>query len=313
MLPLVLLLVLALELLAHGALLMARQEAAASRIGAGLVQARVASESGLHASLSPVGARYDGIAPWSVLPGAAGAVGEGRFAVAVRRLDREVWLWESEGRVEGRPWRVRTGMPGWLPDPVERLRAFGAVVVVGAGAPIVGEARIETSGLRRDGPDLDVGPCSPWRAALDTLYRGVSTPPIRVEGMDGGREPALGPLGRDELLAWIGGGAGGGDFGAWAVAGDVRMEGGDHARLVVAGGDVELVGGRFEGVVLAGGRVILGDGAELAGVVRAYGGIEISPGARIVGSGCRALLALSGGLERWARPLTLHPGPFGLF
>lgn len=81
----------------------------------------------------------------------------------------------------------------------------------------------------------------------------------------------------------------------------------------MVGGDLEMVGGRHEGVVLVGGALTLRDGAQIFGVVRAGSGVAIGPASRVVGSGCRALLALSDGLDGWARPEALGPRPFTLF
>lgn len=311
MLPLVLIVLVALELAAHGALLMARQEEAASRVGTDLLQARLAAESGLRAARGPVRAAYDDVAPWGTVEGAAGAVGAGRFHARLRRLSRERWLIESRGGVEPHPWRIRAGRLVWLPDPVARVRAFGAVVVVGSDAEAVGEARIETAGVRRDGPELDRRPCGPWLAELDSLFDDASVPPVRAEIMEVAREPSLGALGRDELLGWIG--TGGAHGSPRAFAGDAFLEREESAGLLVAAGDVVLEGGRHEGVVLAGGRLRLRGGAEVVGFVRAYAGVDIALGSRVVGSGCRALVALAGGLGTWVRPLPVGPGRLPLY
>jgi len=311
-LALVLLFVLGLELLAHGALLMARQEAVASRAGSILLQARLAAEAGLRAAGLPPGTVLASVPLQGEIPAFQGPVGKGRYRVRLRRLGRERWLMQSEGWVEGAGGAVRRGALAWLPDPVERLRAFEGVVVVGATAPANVAGTVDTSGVRRDGPELSAAPCGPWLAELDSLFEGRPVAAVATAGMDGGAEPSLGPLGRDELLAWIGSGAVQGT-GAVAASGSLRLDHGDGAGLLVVAGDLELVGGRHEGLVLVGGTLTLRDGAVLVGFARAAGGLFVGADARVVGSGCRALMALGEGLEDWLRPLPMPTGTFPLY
>lgn len=311
-LALVLLFVLGLELLAHGALLMARQEAAASRAGTHLLQARMAAAAGLRSASLPVGTILASVPLQGEIPGPRGQVGEGRYRVVLRRLARERWLMRSEGRVGQAGGVLRTGALAWLPDPVERLRAFGGVVVVDPTAPVTVAGTVETSGVRRDGPDLAAAPCRPWLDELDSLFAAGSVEAVARVGMDGAVEPSLGPLGRDDLLAWIR--VGGGDgTGPVSVPGSLRLDDVTGEGLLVVAGDLELVGGRHEGVVLVSGTLTLRDGAVLVGFARAAGGLVVGADARVVGSGCRALIALGEGLEEWIRPLLLPPGAFPLF
>ncbi len=240
-LALVLLFVLGLELLAHGALLMARQEAAASHAGARLLQARMSAMAGLSAAPLPEGTALAAVPLQGTVSGVAGRVGDGRYRVEMLRLGREQWLMRSEGRVEGAGGVVRFGALAWLPDPVARLRAFGGVAVVGETAPVSVTGVVETGGVRRDGPDLEAAPCRPWLAALDSLFGGRSVEAVAREGMDGTVEPSLGPLGSEQLVAWIG--EGGGSPGPAAASGDVRLDGVTGEGLLVVPGDLELVGG----------------------------------------------------------------------
>jgi hypothetical protein len=311
-LALVLLFVLGLELLAHGALLMARQEAAASRAGSSLLQARLAAAAGLRSAQLPAGTVLATVPLQGEVAGVHGPVGEGRYRVLLRRLGRERWLLRSEGWVEHAGGVVRRGALAWLPDPVERLRAFGGVVVVDAAAPVVVAGTVETSGVRRDGPDLAAAPCGPWLAELDSLFAGRSVAAVATAEMDRAVEPSLGLLGRDDLVAWIGGAAVAGT-GAVAVPGSLRLDGVEGEGLLVVSGDLEMVGGRHEGVVLVGGTLTLREGAILVGFARAAGGLVVGADARITGSGCRALIALAGGLEQWIRPLLPAAGTFPLY
>jgi len=195
---------------------------------------------------------------------------------------------------------------------VERLRAFGGVVVVGAAAPVALAGTVETAGVRRDGPDLTAAPCGPWLAELDSLFLGSSVAAVARAEMDQAAEPSLGPVVKDDLLAWIGGGRGDGT-GPAAVPGSLRLEGVAGQGLLVVEGDLEMVGGRHEGVLLAGGTITLRDGAVLVGFARAARGLVVGADARVVGSGCRALIALEDGLEDWIRPHLPARGTFPLY
>jgi hypothetical protein len=86
------------------------------------------------------------------------------------------------------------------------------------------------------------------------------------------------------------------------VRGDLVLEEAAGEGLLVVEGDLELVGGSHEGLLLVGGRLTLRDGAVLVGFARAARGLRVDAGARVVGSGCRALDALEAGVEGWARP-----------
>lgn len=308
-LAVVLVLMLALELLAHGALLMARQEAEASRAGARVLQARLAADHGLLDVGAPLGAALGGTPLQGVVEMGHGTLGNGRYRRRLRRLTRERWLAESEGWVRGVGWRIREAALAWLPDPVERLRAFGGVIVVGSDAPVALDGPIEVGGVRRDGGAPDTPACVPWRAALDSLYAAGLPEPVARAATSPVGEPSLGPLGPEELLGWLavpgggpGGGPGGPPGGPRAVRGDLTLRGESGEGLLVVEGDLELVGGSHEGLLIVGGRLTLRDGAALVGFARAAGGVRVASDARVVGSGCRALRALGEEAEGWVRP-----------
>ncbi len=314
----VLVLMLALELLAHGALLMARQEAAASHAGARLLQAHLAAVHGLRdvGAATPLGSAVGGTPLQGIVEVGRGVLGEGRYRLRLRRLTREEWLAESEGWVRGVGWRVREASVAWLPDPLERLRDFTGVLVVGSDASVVLDGSVDVGGVRRDGAGLDDPSCLPWRAALDTLYGAASPLPVARAAPTPAGEPSLGPLGPAELLRWlgapVGGGAAGGRTGPSAVRGDLTLRGESGEGLLVVEGDLELVGGSHEGLLLVGGRLTLRDGAVLVGFARAAGGVRVTADARVLGSGCRALRALAEGAEGWMRPFLRGTRPFPL-
>lgn len=301
---------LALELLAHGALLMARQELMAARAGVRLLRARVAAEAGVgEASRRPVGRSYADAPLWAPLTVAGGSLEEARFRTRLRRVSREAWLVEGEGRAGAGPWTSRDAGTSWLPDPAARVASFRAVVDVGLDAPVSVLGRVETDGLRRDLPPLDPAPCGPWLATLDTLYGSGGVPALGRVPMTS--EPSLGALGPDALMGWIPPGMPSGDAFTAHGASSLTLKGGVTRGLLVVSGDLELDGARHRGVVLVGGRLVLRNGAVLVGLARAAGGLVVDPRSAVVGSGCRALLALEGGLGDWVHPLTLRGGGIG--
>lgn len=303
----VLVLMLALELLAHGAFLLAREEEAASRAGVRLLQARLAAERALRLGDAPLGVALGDVPPGSSIEIGRGTLGVGRWRVGLERLGRESWLARGEGGVRGAGWWTGLGVLAWLPDPVERLRAFAGVVVVWTGAPVRLAGAVETDGVRGTGAVRDPAACAPRRAVLDSLYGGAPPAAVAVDEHAPAGEPSLGALGPRELLAWIGDEVG---AEARAVHGDLTLRGEEGHGLLVVEGDLELVGGRHEGLLLVGGRLVLREGSELVGFARAMGGVDVERGSRVLGSGCAALLALERSLEAWVRPLIRGNRPF---
>ncbi|HSW31861.1 MAG TPA: hypothetical protein VLH75_20425 [Longimicrobiales bacterium] len=333
----------ALGLLAHGALLLARRELAASLAGVRLLQARAGAEAGYREAMAVAGPGVLAHLPRggeSLL--AQGTLGGHAFAGLALRLSREAWRISGEGHARGVEWSVGVGAAAWILDAVGRLEAREAVVELAGGgeATLLGRASGFTVPEEFPLPD-DL--CGPWEAVLDTL-RALRFLPVTagVEPHADG-EPSLGPLGPRDLglalapLGWAEGsprpavsdgvcdasgpanlGDPGGErfpCGAHLPArfreGDVTMVGGTGQGLLVVTGDAVLSGTLYEGLVLVGGSLILRDGARLLGAARVGNDILVDPASALLGSACRALRALEAAAEVLARPVLLS-GPVPL-
>lgn len=341
-LVLVLLLLLALQLLAHGSLVLARQEMAASQAARRLLQARVAAETGLHATPSLGALRSDTVGLWSGVLVAQGFVGSARHETQVRRLSRELWLLEGWGQGENQPWRVGLGRVVWILDPVERVETFRGVIEVGPEASVDIQGEVDGSDVApaRAAPDPR---CAPFEAALDSAFLTRSVPGLVRDTTWEVVTPALGLLGPAELAErlgtvtsvsgtpspsealgrcvvedpWNWGDPTRPDrpcgthwVAAWSPGG-LRLVGGMGQGLLVVAGDLELDGTRFDGVVLVGGHLRLLGGAELVGLARSSGGATVDAGSRAVGSACASTLALEAARGVVGGPLTVPGGWIG--
>jgi hypothetical protein len=341
-LVLVLLLILALQLLAHGSLVLARQEMAASEAARRLLQARVAAEAGLNATpfLDPSGT--DTVGLWSRVVVSRGSVGWASHETRVTRLDRELWRLEGWGQVENQPWSMGLGRVIWIMDPVARVGAFGGVVQVGPEASVDLQGDLDASDVApaRAAPDPR---CAPFEATLDSLFLSRAVPGLARDTTVGAVTPALGLLGPAELaerMGTVGPGAGTpspsevlgrcvlgdpwnwGDptrpdrpcgthwVAAWSPGG-LRVVGGMGQGLLAVAGDLELDGARFDGVVLVGGQLHLLGGAELVGFAQAAGGVTVAAGSRARGSACASTLALDAARAVLGGPVLVPGGWIG--
>jgi hypothetical protein len=341
------LLVLALGLLAHGALLMSREELAVSRAGLHVLQARAAAEAGIAAVVMGEGAALpDSLSEAWRVPLLTGSVGEARYRVTASRLSREVWLAETDGATARGPWVAREASTLWSLDPVARVGAFLAVLEVGLDTNTLGVSRVVADDVFHSHPDLDITECLPWARVLDSLASvvGGTLQPVAAVAAAGdvAEQPTLGLLDADDLkslasVSVMGQGtptpsAGSGacltaDPWNWgdpedgagpchdrmplvAGEGDLTVEGGVGQGVLVVSGDLVITGGaRFYGLVLVGGALTLQQGATVVGFVRAMGGVTLGPDARISGSACWGLRVLTASGPELARPRT--PDGFG--
>lgn len=321
------LLLLALALLAHGALLMARADLAVSRAGAGLLRARAAADAGLVEMLtgkSPV--PPDSLRRGDTQLLASATLAGARYRAGVRRLSREVWLVESEGAARPGVWVEREAWPAWSMDAAARTGAFQGVVEVGPGAGVMGQSQVRPRASVQDSRP-DAADCAAWDRARDSVGWARVLPPVAVVDSAGAGDPSLGLLGVDDLLqaadrkvagsgtpAPAVGGAGclaavawnWGDpdnplgpchalLGVIGAAGPVQMTGGAGQGILVTSGDLILTAGaRFYGVVLVGGVLTVSGGSRLVGLARAVRGLAVAEGSRVDGSACWAFEALSG-------------------
>jgi hypothetical protein len=334
-LGLVILIVLALEVLAHGSLLMARQELAASRAGLHVLQARAGAEAG--AALAAGRIPTDSLAPAPLAaPVQVGGVrlGPHQATSLVQRLGPEAWLARGEGQVVGAAWSWTTDRLLWVLDPVARATEVGAALLTPAGLPPRGPGSV--GGLPFVPGDAPAW-CGPWTAALDSAgawHRPRAVAPLPSNGPAGiglGRIPEddlagllpPGPDGRGTPApdsaagacipgVWNWGdpddpaGPCGARFVAASVSGPLALVGGRGQGILLVRGDLELDGTRFHGLVLVRGDLRLGPGAEIVGQLRVAGSTYLATGARVVGSPCHLVRGLdgAGGLLRQPRAVS---------
>ena len=338
------LLVLALALLAHGTLLLARQELAASRSSLRLLQANAAAEAaariGMETSM-PLGLSETPV--WDRVLLSSTTLRTGVADARLLRLSREHWHLEGIGRSGPGAWTSRDTRLVWILDAAARVGAFEGVIEVGRESPVAVLGTVETGHLRRDAAPLDPIPCRMWSAVLDSLFDRTPPPAVATVEASARGEPSLGLLGAAELVDWIPVGVGGvgtpgpredlgrcltddpwnwGDpdrpdrpCGAHLAGrtsrGDLLVEGGVGQGLLVVLGDLRMSATRFHGILLVGGHLQLQGGARVVGLARALGGVEIDATSSFLGSGCRALRALEGLRFALGRPLAVPAGRLG--
>lgn len=119
-LALTILVLMALQLLAHGALVMAQSEWAASMAGLRLLQARAGAEAGAAVLERALPGSWDTIPILGVTPVRSGTLAGNPFQGQARRLSREYWLLEGRGRSLGETWGVDLRRVVWILDPLDR-------------------------------------------------------------------------------------------------------------------------------------------------------------------------------------------------
>lgn len=315
-LPLALLGMLALQLLAHGALLMAQRQRTSSRADLRLVAARVAARGAVLEIPRVVrGDALDGVRSSGALEGASADFGQAKARWRLQRLSREAWLGRGWGHPAGAGWEVEEARFLWRMAPLARVAAFPSAAMVGDSRLLDVEGTVSGSATRE--------PCGAHTEALDSIHpwgisalsalgpEDVAAPPLGVftwaelldaveVGLDGEGTP--GPVDTAGLCQtewpWNWGDvldpAGlCADHRPWRKGeGNVRVVGGAGQGTLLAAGDVELVGVTFSGLILAQGRVRLSDGSRVTGLLRAGGGLHVDGTSGVVGSPCKALLAL---------------------
>ena len=328
----VLVILLAMQVLAHGVLVAAMQELAAAQASVFLVQGRVAAEGAVRGALGfPL--KLD---PDSVFLGEqrllhATRAGRTHASVTAERLSAESWLLLGTGRVDGWPGSVGRARLAWALQPLGRVASFRAVVHrgdSGAGQP-AGEVTTDVL------PDsMALSPvCAPWFAALDSV---VTTGTLEAFASDSTDALQLGLLDRETLVARAAdepsdsvtpnplarGGrcedevehnwgdprsptASCGDhFVLRARRGNLRMVGGSGQGVLLVTGDLVMeAGADFRGIVLVGGALHLANDSRLQGLARVGGTVALDPAARIVGSSCWAVRSLDAVQDRLALPI----------
>jgi hypothetical protein len=320
----VILVMLAILALAHGALVAALSERSASHAAVRELEARAAADVGMWRALRhPAGGWMDSVKPGTELALGTSNVGSVTVGASLLRLGPESWL--ALGSVR-RPSGVaaRTGRMAWSLDPVERVVALGAVVSVVDGSAVLLGGTVDGSAPAAVLPPLREEDCEPWIEAIRNRYGAGGLPPVALLA-DGGVEPRLGMSGFEELLAAAAirvSGVGtpspvelmglcretdpwswGDPERPWRPCGthlafrgaedDLYVEGGVGQGVLVVDGDVTFAAGaRHYGLVLARGMLRLEGGAALEGMAIAGGGLVMEVGTSLRGSACWAVRAL---------------------
>ena len=323
----VVLALLALTLLAHGALHLARQQLEAARVSALELQGRLAAEGGVRlVGSETVRAGLPADRSAAVVAGSLGARSD--YRVRVRALGPELTLLHGTGRVEGWPGRPRVLRLLWTPDPSIRLATFRSVVEAGAGVSVSSDGRIVAS-------DPLEGPQG-WEALCDSLepllleafpWDGLDRAgPLGTAGDSAGSDLGalgLGPLtfeilaGRadttlegatrlppptDPCLVGSFPSARAGEleagcdesFPVMVGRGPLVLTGGEARGVLVVEGDLSLAGdAAFTGLVLATGDATVADDARVRGLVRGLKTVSVQGRGRIEGSLCVAFRALT--------------------
>jgi hypothetical protein len=326
----VLLLLIGLTALAHGALVLAERERAASALEAKLIARRLLARSVVGAAGGADTLPTLTRAPIVLRSGARGLL---RWATEAIALDRELALLTGVGRVEGLPGDHRTAVIVSALDPTARAAEVRAVVEVGAGADLSGGA-VSTAGWLSP-PDPGSGEaCAPELAALDSLNARTPLPlgALPTTGdTPSGAVPALGPLSGDTVLERVRPriegtfaprprlllgdcldapdnwgsptdprGPCGGRMTLAAADGDLTLAGGEGQGTIVVAGDLVLRdAARFHGLALVGGDLVLEGSSTLVGAARVGGAMRLR-GGTVDGSACAVARALRAALRlRW--------------
>ncbi len=313
-LPFVLLLLLALTGLAHGALALSRGGALLARARAARLRAGLLADGALRVAESELSGLDRGVLPppgeARSRPGLSPAPGLDSRIVH-RRLGPEWHLLEAAA-IARTPWgRAREGAvrAAWILDPLARIAGVPAVLEHG-GRLEVGEGSVVDGSSFGEPPEgSPAGACAPYRAALDAVaarggVRGAErlrpgpgagrAPPGSPDSY--ARTPGIGLLSGSAVAALLE--AGGGTGGATA-SGGLTLDGVERKGIVVVDGDLSLrAGSSLRGVVLVGGDLELAEASRILGWARVRGGVRLRRGTRISGSGCAVGVALERALPR---------------
>lgn len=333
----VILVLVALSLAGHGALVLARGESVTARALRRVGLARMAAAWSARATAVRLGT--------DTLPLLA-VGGRDTLATApdgtslLERLSREFFMvirTSGDSPVVG----VSARRLLWALEPVARVGTARTVLAAGGAAPASG--RVDASAFFVV-TEADGDACAPWARQLDSLAT-VRPVPLSVGSFVTGTGdlrsesgPALrvGLLGPDSLLARLPSFPPGrvtplprtgaatcldapGNWGSpsdplgpcgkrWvsiAVAGSLTLDGGEGQGVVVVRDDLVLRGGaRLAGLVLVGGDLTVEGGSGVRGMVRVGGDATLDSGSRITGAACPVLAALAGAAPL-RRPLAL--------
>lgn len=315
-LPLLLLLLLALTLLAHGTLILAQRDLEASKAFLQATRATQAARSALFVALETQLPTEDPASPGTSIRLFQEWLDDGSWRRAsVRWLGRELFILEGEGRSQGWAGERRVGAVGWRMDPPTRMAAFRSGVEVGGELLALEPSRVSADGfltLPLGWKDAD---CGPYEATLDSLFpsgaiRPVSPLSVLQDAVDSVSVPGLGFLKEEYLMARSGevgegdsgltpgepglGCPGSGEPAFLGTEGSLTLDTGWSCGLLVVGGDLSFEGeGHFQGVALVGGDLRLSGGWTFQGIVRVRGSVVLHGPSTLDASGCAALRTLN--------------------
>lgn len=317
-LPLLLILLLALTLLGHGTLLLARRELLASK----------AFLHGVQADLAARGAVYRAVTGFATLPGprtpgaAIPLLSDWADAdlwqeASIRWLSSELFLLEGEGRRRGWSGSMEKGALGWALDPGTRIGALRAGFELGGGffpSPGIEAAGADVLGLPTGWDPED---CAGYSSILDSVFPlGIlpltaDLPPRDSLAVEGGSEiPSLGFLSGTTLLELIresgflatGASSVPTDSGCpdsdppvlVGSASDLEIRDRRVCGLLVVEGDLRIEGsGGLQGLALVGGDLFLAGSGTLEGLARVRGSLHAGESANIRILACPAIRSLA--------------------
>jgi len=331
-LPLVLLLLLALTVFGHGALVLSRRERQATWAFRNFVRAGQAVEIGLRLSLEVTPDPAEDRTPWAASPVLSGETDDGLLYRVTRRwLDGEFFLLEGWGGSKGWVGARETGWVGWTLFPRVRLKAFLAAAEVGSELVQEDRGSLNVDEFLRPPEGWSVPECEAYQTLLDSLFSGEPPPPVAL-GVDmevsqvapGSSIPSLGLLPGVELLLRAGEAERAGsstpslepirgcpETGLPVFEGtseNLVLSRGRLCGLLVTGGDLRIGGdAKFQGLALVGGDLILEDQATFEGVARVRRSLLLRGDGAFSGSACASLRALAG-IPSLRDPLLLQRG-----
>lgn len=321
----VILLMLAMLVLAHGALLASLSELAASRAAVRELELQGAARWALAATLSaPVEPWVDSLAIWDLHAEDLGPIGDVDARGELWRLGAESWLARGAAR-NAHGAEASTAYLAWALDPVARVTTLAAALSVGPTATVTLGGVVDVTAPTAVRDPASPSSCDPWLVELGQRY---ATAPLAPVGPlpDSAAVPTLGLLNFTSLLdlapvmvSGTGTPSPTESFGACLVdapwgwgdpdapsepcgghlpmrgaSGDLTVDGGGGQGLLVVEGDLTVRNGaRFYGMAVVGGSLALEGGAQLEGMVLAGGGASVDAGATLTGSACWAARALT--------------------
>lgn len=340
LLPVLLLLIVAVTLLGHGALVLAQAHLDVSIVGRALLTARLSAEAGVIQAMAD-SANWRLSAPkWRSQAVHDGALGPfGRFEVSVTRIDEELALWVGTGQHAAHAGTYRVGRLAWRLAPARRLAAAEAVVMSGGTLSTEVTATVDGSDLNSPPFDWTEEDCASFTESVASAVPSGMLDPWAAAAVDFGAVPPLGLLAwaeladrsrnvrpgmitpgptdfsgvcRVELTTNWGDPSRAGDcrdhFVVVTTLGDLTLAGGAGQGVLAVDGSLRLEGAhRFLGVVLVAGDLKMAQGARIEGLVRTGGSVSLSDSSRIVGSGCAVMAALAG-LDALRRPVVIPGG-----